>query len=109
MKTEDGTGRAVRQESGRSGGGPVEVVRGMASATNSLTDSAALAPAAAPPDLRLWPAGRWYPRAKPALEGLLALALLVLTAPLILLAMALVKLTSRGPAIYSQTRLGWRG
>jgi len=29
-----------------------------------------------------------------------------LTAPLVLLAMVLVKLTSRGPAIYSQTRLG---
>jgi lipopolysaccharide/colanic/teichoic acid biosynthesis glycosyltransferase len=35
--------------------------------------------------------------------------LLVLTAPLMLLAVLLVKLTSRGPVIYSQTRLGLNG
>jgi lipopolysaccharide/colanic/teichoic acid biosynthesis glycosyltransferase len=33
----------------------------------------------------------------------------VLTLPLLLLAVLLVKLTSRGPVIYSQTRLGLRG
>jgi lipopolysaccharide/colanic/teichoic acid biosynthesis glycosyltransferase len=35
--------------------------------------------------------------------------LLVLTSPLLLAAVLLVKLTSRGPAIYSQTRLGRKG
>jgi lipopolysaccharide/colanic/teichoic acid biosynthesis glycosyltransferase len=42
-------------------------------------------------------------------DGVAALCLLVLTAPLIGLAMLLVKLTSRGPGLYSQTRLGRRG
>jgi lipopolysaccharide/colanic/teichoic acid biosynthesis glycosyltransferase len=37
------------------------------------------------------------------------LVLLVFTAPLIALAMVLVKLTTRGPALYSQTRLGLYG
>jgi lipopolysaccharide/colanic/teichoic acid biosynthesis glycosyltransferase len=43
------------------------------------------------------------------IEFVTALVLLVLTAPLILLAALLVKLTSRGPVIYSQTRLGLNG
>jgi lipopolysaccharide/colanic/teichoic acid biosynthesis glycosyltransferase len=38
-----------------------------------------------------------------------ALVLLAMTLPLILLAAILVKLTSRGPVIYSQTRLGRNG
>jgi lipopolysaccharide/colanic/teichoic acid biosynthesis glycosyltransferase len=38
-----------------------------------------------------------------------ALVLLVLTAPVVLAVMALVKLTSRGPALYSQVRLGQGG
>jgi lipopolysaccharide/colanic/teichoic acid biosynthesis glycosyltransferase len=52
---------------------------------------------------------RWYRRVKPALDFLLALVLLILTAPLLGLAALLVKLTSRGPAFYSQTRLGLDG
>jgi lipopolysaccharide/colanic/teichoic acid biosynthesis glycosyltransferase len=51
----------------------------------------------------------WYAGAKVVLDFVLALALLILTAPLILFAMLLIKLTSRGPAIYSQTRLGRNG
>lgn len=51
----------------------------------------------------------WYVAAKASLDFGFALVLLVLTGPLILLAMLLVKLTSRGPAIYSQTRLGRDG
>ena len=51
----------------------------------------------------------WYGRAKLALEWLAAAVLLVLTAPLMLLAAALVKLTSRGPILYSQVRLGLDG
>lgn len=44
-----------------------------------------------------------------AVELFVAAALLILTAPLMLLAAVLVKLTSRGPVIYSQTRLGLHG
>jgi lipopolysaccharide/colanic/teichoic acid biosynthesis glycosyltransferase len=46
---------------------------------------------------------------KRALDAVAALLLLVITAPLVLFAMLLVKLTSRGPALYSQTRLGAHG
>ena len=81
----------------------------MASVTDSLSDPATTRLSAAPPDLRAWADRRWYLRAKTVLDGLLALTLLVLTAPLVLLAVVLVKVTSRGPAIYSQTRLGLRG
>jgi lipopolysaccharide/colanic/teichoic acid biosynthesis glycosyltransferase len=50
-----------------------------------------------------------YPAIKAAADFLLALVLCAPAAPLILLAAALVKLTSRGPAFYSQTRLGLGG
>jgi len=43
---------------------------------------------------------------KRALDVTLSAILLAFSAPLFLLALALVKLTSRGPFIYSQTRLG---
>src|SRR5258708_39993022 len=48
----------------------------------------------------------WYVPIKAAAEWLIALMLLVLTAPLMLVLMAIVKLTSPGPIFYSQTRLG---
>lgn len=66
--------------------------------------SAALAPARAP----LAPPP-WYLPLKAGVDFLLALVLLIVASPLMLLAMALVKLTSRGPALYSQTRLGKNG
>src|SRR5436305_1331103 len=50
-----------------------------------------------------------YVGLKRSLDALTALLLLTLTAPLLLLAMLLVKLTSRGPALYLQTRLGLYG
>jgi lipopolysaccharide/colanic/teichoic acid biosynthesis glycosyltransferase len=50
-----------------------------------------------------------YVTVKAFFDFVLALILLVLTAPLLLLAVVLVKLTSRGPAIYTQTRLGLHG
>ena len=50
-----------------------------------------------------------YGFVKRTLDVVLALVLLVLTAPLLLLAAALVKLTSRGPVFYSQTRMGLNG
>jgi lipopolysaccharide/colanic/teichoic acid biosynthesis glycosyltransferase len=51
----------------------------------------------------------WYARGKRALDVAGALALLALAGPVMLLAALLVKLTSRGPAFYSQTRLGLHG
>jgi lipopolysaccharide/colanic/teichoic acid biosynthesis glycosyltransferase len=53
-------------------------------------------------------AGR-YAACKRAFDFTVALTLLVLSAPITLLAMALVRLTSRGPGIYSQKRLGLNG
>ena len=58
------------------------------------------------PDL---PLPGWYLTVKVGLEYVIALALLVLTAPLILATAMLVKLTSPGPAFYAQVRLGRRG
>ena len=52
------------------------------------------------------PSRHWYVRCKRGVEFFLALVLCVPATPLILLAALLVKLTSRGPAIYTQTRLG---
>jgi lipopolysaccharide/colanic/teichoic acid biosynthesis glycosyltransferase len=66
--------------------------------------AAVLAPARA--SLRPPP---WYLSLKAAVDFALALVLLIVASPLILLAMLLVKLTSRGPALYSQTRLGKDG
>ncbi len=51
----------------------------------------------------------WYTRSKARIEFVLALGLLVVTAPLHLAAALLVKLTSRGPVLYSQVRLGKDG
>ena len=42
-------------------------------------------------------------------DSVAAGVLLIFTAPLLLVAMLFVKLTSRGPALYSQTRLGLNG
>ena len=46
---------------------------------------------------------------KPMIDAVLAGVLLVLTSPVLLVAMLLVRLTSRGPALYPQTRLGQGG
>jgi lipopolysaccharide/colanic/teichoic acid biosynthesis glycosyltransferase len=51
----------------------------------------------------------WYWVLKRWMDVLLALSLLVLGLPFIYLAAVLVKLTSRGPAFYSQVRLGLGG
>ncbi|HBI43175.1 MAG TPA: hypothetical protein DDY78_10015 [Planctomycetales bacterium] len=51
----------------------------------------------------------WYVWCKPGVEFVASLVLLVLAAPIILATALLVKLTSRGPAFYSQTRLGRGG
>jgi lipopolysaccharide/colanic/teichoic acid biosynthesis glycosyltransferase len=51
----------------------------------------------------------WYPPVKFAGEWILALILLIVTAPLSLLLAILVKCTSSGPIFYAQTRLGLNG
>src|ERR1700746_1624535 len=56
------------------------------------------------------PAGyRWYPGFKVAADFVLASLLTIPALPLVLLAALLVKLTSRGPAFYTQTRVGRQG
>src|SRR5258707_701537 len=55
------------------------------------------------------PCHAWYVPCKNALDFTLALGLAVIALPLVLLAALLVKLTSRGPAFYTQTRLGRDG
>lgn len=55
---------------------------------------------------------RWsklYLKIKSAIDFTAAAALLIIAMPLILAAMTLVRLTSRGPALYSQQRLGREG
>src|SRR3954467_6964601 len=51
----------------------------------------------------------WYLASKRVLDVGAALVLLVLTAPVIFIACLLVRLTSRGPMLYSQTRVGRNG
>ena len=50
-----------------------------------------------------------YPASKAVVEFAIAFCLLVLTSPLLVVAAVLTKLTSRGPVIYSQVRLGRYG
>ena len=55
------------------------------------------------------PRRTWYTANKVLAEWLVALVLFVLSAPLMFALALLVKLTSKGPAFYSQTRLGQYG
>ena len=50
-----------------------------------------------------------YGSIKPVLDFALALVMLVISAPIILLSVVLVRLTSRGPLIYTQKRVGHGG
>src|SRR4051812_28680699 len=50
-----------------------------------------------------------YASLKAGADVVVAAILLALTAPVMLVVMALVRLTSDGPALYSQVRLGLRG
>jgi lipopolysaccharide/colanic/teichoic acid biosynthesis glycosyltransferase len=52
------------------------------------------------------PVSTWYEPYKRVAEFFAALVLLVVLTPVILVCALLVKLTSRGPAFYSQTRVG---
>jgi lipopolysaccharide/colanic/teichoic acid biosynthesis glycosyltransferase len=55
------------------------------------------------------PAPKWTFFCKQLFDSVIALLLLIAAAPLIILAGILIKLTSRGPIIYSQTRTGQFG
>ncbi len=55
------------------------------------------------------PRHTWYLPVKAGIDFTVALVLLILAAPVILALAALVKLTSRGPAFYTQTRVGKDG
>jgi lipopolysaccharide/colanic/teichoic acid biosynthesis glycosyltransferase len=58
----------------------------------------------------LWSPGRpWYLPSKGVIDFIAGLALLGVTAPVMLISALLVKLTSSGPAFYSQTRTGKNG
>jgi lipopolysaccharide/colanic/teichoic acid biosynthesis glycosyltransferase len=52
---------------------------------------------------------RWYPSCKHAADFVLAALLAIPAVPIVLLAAALVRLTSRGPAFYTQERVGENG
>jgi lipopolysaccharide/colanic/teichoic acid biosynthesis glycosyltransferase len=52
---------------------------------------------------------RWYPAVKVVLDFVLAALLSMPALPIILLAALAVKLTSRGPSFYTQTRVGKNG
>jgi lipopolysaccharide/colanic/teichoic acid biosynthesis glycosyltransferase len=51
----------------------------------------------------------WYVACKFTVDFTAAVVLFIVTSPLLLLAMAIVKLTSRGPALYLQVRTGRNG
>jgi lipopolysaccharide/colanic/teichoic acid biosynthesis glycosyltransferase len=55
------------------------------------------------------PVNGWYVACKLIVEFIAAVLLLVLAMPVILVSALLVRLTSRGPAFYTQTRLGQGG
>jgi lipopolysaccharide/colanic/teichoic acid biosynthesis glycosyltransferase len=55
------------------------------------------------------PPSTWYKGVKRLIDVSLAGVILVISSPIILLAMILVRMTSPGPAIYSQVRLGLKG
>jgi lipopolysaccharide/colanic/teichoic acid biosynthesis glycosyltransferase len=55
------------------------------------------------------PATGWYTRGKPIFDFLLALTLLPPAIVLVAIAAVVVKLTSAGPAFYTQTRVGQNG
>jgi len=61
------------------------------------------------PPVAIPAAGDAYERAKRILDVLIASVLLVVLAPVMLLVAALIKLTSRGPAIFTQARAGLNG
>src|SRR5437762_3168044 len=62
-----------------------------------------------PADAGFHPGRSWYSPCRAVAEFAIALVLLVLTAPAVLFSAVLVRMTSRGPAVYQQARLGRGG
>jgi lipopolysaccharide/colanic/teichoic acid biosynthesis glycosyltransferase len=56
-----------------------------------------------------WSLFAWSPLWKGVLELGIAFALLILSLPVLIISAILIRLTSRGPVVYSQTRLGRNG
>jgi lipopolysaccharide/colanic/teichoic acid biosynthesis glycosyltransferase len=77
----------------------------------SLTYHYDLGENAQPPSEEAIPSGdnAWFLPCKAAADVVIASMLLVLFAPLVLVLLLLVKVTSRGPAIFKQVRLGFGG
>jgi lipopolysaccharide/colanic/teichoic acid biosynthesis glycosyltransferase len=77
------------------------------SPNDSVVSPAFEEPAAEPV---LWPRRQsWYDTCKAVVEFCVTLVLFVIATPIVLLSAVLVKLASRGPAFYTQTRLGLGG
>lgn len=55
------------------------------------------------------PVPQWIKISKRLGDTFISLAILILTLPFLLIALVLIKLSSRGPVIYSQERVGQRG
>ncbi len=53
--------------------------------------------------------GHWYDLVKSMMDGIAAILILLLSAPFILISALIVRLTSHGPAFYTQMRLGRGG
>jgi lipopolysaccharide/colanic/teichoic acid biosynthesis glycosyltransferase len=83
----------------------------MAANTNALNQRMTSADGESPGLLEnTWlPSATWCEPWKAVADCLLTVLLLVLAAPVLLVCAALVKLTSQGPALYSQTRTGRNG
>jgi lipopolysaccharide/colanic/teichoic acid biosynthesis glycosyltransferase len=75
--------------------------------TIERADHAPLAPGFA--DALVSPSRSWYVASKMVAELVFAFILLLVSAPLVFLAALLIKLTSRGPVLYTQTRVGQYG
>jgi lipopolysaccharide/colanic/teichoic acid biosynthesis glycosyltransferase len=85
------------------------VVNGHAAAAAVLPNGTAGGLTLAVPPRRLMRDSTWYPACKLVLDFVAAVVLLVLLGPVILVSMLVVRLSSRGPALYTQTRMGLNG
>ncbi len=60
-------------------------------------------------DLIVQPKRHWYPLLKTCIEIVVAIPMLIILSPVLVGAAILIRLTSKGPAFYSQRRLGRNG
>jgi lipopolysaccharide/colanic/teichoic acid biosynthesis glycosyltransferase len=88
---------------------PIHTRRTLKAAEPAAPEPSSLPHRALPPGMVRPLRCRWYPAAKAVLDFVLALALSVPALPIILLSAVAIKLTTRGPAFYTQTRIGRQG